>query len=189
MNSSIRHLVIYPTFLILWLFVRYGYASDCSEKLSSKSTVNDLLACIADISTEISSLKKEAQSLKIPSDAIIAFDRREGCPPGWEPFSAANGRTIIGAATAEYSHLSKLQKRPFRATGGSEEHTLVVEEIPRHNHDLRGLLDGGPLPWGHNTKHFVPIVQASVKYDWYNGGGKPHNNMPPYIALFFCKKL
>lgn len=78
------------------------------------------------------------------------------------------------------------------STGGEATHTLNVDEIPSHNHSIgRG--------WGDDTgtERFV-YAEDSKKYShWtdselktYNtGGSQPHNNMPPYLAVYIWKRI
>lgn len=70
-------------------------------------------------------------------------------------------------------------------TGGSEIHVLKIEEIPPHTHTYKkkrngsanGNTDGHP----DNTEDDAQTGSA--------GGGLPHNNMPPYLALAYIMKL
>ncbi len=109
-----------------------------------------------------------------------------------------------------------LTSRRFLTTGGEVEHFLREEEIPSHEHpsgglstssdvqfihrtDKRALLTknksdlglpasayplfgfdpGNPLNFGSHGHDIVGITGAY-------GGSAAHNNMPPYIALYFC---
>ena len=72
---------------------------------------------------------------------------------------------------------------PLAASGGAETHTLVGAEMPNHNHDYGGTIEG---------LHDVPIGLVPVaipnpfpEQTSAEGGGGAHNNMPPYLALNF----
>lgn len=72
---------------------------------------------------------------------------------------------------------------PEHDTGGSDEHTLTVGEMPQHAHtydkpifniDVESV--GIPDPTGVGQP-FIPTSTSST------GGDTAHNNMPPYYAL------
>lgn len=69
-------------------------------------------------------------------------------------------------------------------TGGEEEHTLTVSEIPSHNHamQLPGEDIQGTTSISYNNNTTARVYQGTdlLKTE---GGGLAHNNMPPYIAL------
>ncbi len=71
------------------------------------------------------------------------------------------------------------------SVGGEAAHTLTTTEMPSHHH--------GAVYSQHGS--------ATKKYAWYNemgtamgynsipqGGGQPHNNMPPYLAVYVWKR-
>ena len=74
-------------------------------------------------------------------------------------------------------------------TGGEATHTLTIEEMPRHNHDIE-MTSGGVA----YQIERVPFGNQSV---WGNsnlpikptGGSQPHNNMPPYLAVYVWKRV
>ena len=75
------------------------------------------------------------------------------------------------------------------ATGGESEVKLTVDQMPRHNHAIEMTSSGV----GYQIER-VPFGNQSV---WGNsnlpikptGGDKPHNNMPPYLAVYIWKRV
>jgi hypothetical protein len=77
--------------------------------------------------------------------------------------------------------------------GGEAEHTLTVDEIPSHEHNV-------PVYWKGASGNSSVNVQGMESSDprqytsWTNntdaaGGGEPHNNMPPYLAVYMWKRI
>ena len=103
-------------------------------------------------------------------------------------------------------------KHPAGSTGGEEAHTLTVGEMPTHgNHLMQGgmyqeLADNqsNDSDYRSNTLYLPKTVFTSTGNfnrgwkDWnggemypagtLKGGGNPHNNMPPYLAVYTWKR-
>lgn len=115
----------------------------------------------------------------VPSGAVLAFDQ-ESCPEGWEDFNSGAGRVVIGVGKSQ-----GLTERKHLDVGGSETHLLTIDEMPAHDHG--GLWGGGESMAGmNNGDRYHTAGHNKIRSD---GGGKPHNNMPPFIALRLCRKL
>ncbi len=154
----------------------------------------------------------------IPTGAVVAFPSNgpgaRACPVGWRLFQEGIGRMIVGAGNIAESPLEEFlftdrlawhegMKPGILTVGGREQVLLEDEHLPTHNH-----LPPSPLTFvwlnqaevGNNHLPFVGSVQADAQGLRRNitvdaaeklrttGGSQPHNNMPPYIALYFCKK-
>lgn len=98
----------------------------------------------------------------------------------WERLE--EGRTLI-AAGSTYTAGS---------TGGEATHTLINSEIPSHNHAIWYPNEGA----GNNSAQIgYPSVASKSTYYAVGsytgdaGGGKAHNNMPPYLAVYIWHRI
>lgn len=73
------------------------------------------------------------------------------------------------------------------SVGGEAEHTLTEEEIPEHWHDGVRRYSAGSYPGSASTGASSGSDDAETHTD-IAGGGKPHNNMPPYIAVYMWQR-
>jgi hypothetical protein len=118
-----------------------------------------------------------------PPKSILAFV--SDCPEGWESYSNANGRFIVGAGQG-----AGLSNRPMLSTGGTENHLLTIAEMPNHAHKEsvttfahRSGPEGITGEWRHDRAvRFTRQEPATSAV----GGGASHNNIPPFIALNYC---
>lgn len=75
---------------------------------------------------------------------------------------------------------------PAGSSGGESEHTLTAAEIPDHGHDFK--YSGQSVTIGVNS--ICLCESAPNQYNaysggqWSNCGGRAHNNMPPYLAVY-----
>ncbi len=73
------------------------------------------------------------------------------------------------------------------ATGGEATHKLTVTEMPAHNHSLTymGIYGAGSGTWAGGIASQVSGT-ANVSS---SGGSQPHNNMPPYLAVYMWQRI
>lgn len=74
------------------------------------------------------------------------------------------------------------------STGGEAVHTLTVDEMPKHNHGLDNYNSAGNATPFLTVQHQDKIGYGGNVQTMYAGGGKAHNNMPPYLAVFMWKR-
>ena len=79
------------------------------------------------------------------------------------------------------------------ATGGEAAVTLVVNQIPNHNH--RTTAGGGSANIYYTSGGSSAWLQSSgfgeTYSDWTGttGGSQAHNNMPPYLVAYMWKRI
>lgn len=112
----------------------------------------------------------------------------------WERIS--QGRFLIGAGanvanSTDYWGEYPVGKENFPAgeMGGEVAHTLTVDEMPSHAHPER-LEWSNTKAWGlTGTGQGANAVVDQGDVTGSTGGGKPHSNMPPYLAVYMWKRV
>lgn len=130
---------------------------------------------------------KDSSAITIQPE-MLAFFNRDNCPEGWEEFEKGSKRFLL-AAGSDY---------PFGSTGGKEKVALSVDEMPQHKHDATTKVTGkGFRPmantWSSGGKGGRSYTgeESSIELEVAinsNGNSKPHENMPPFLALTLCRK-
>lgn len=93
------------------------------------------------------------------------------------------GKFILGADDSIY---------PLGSEGGEAKHTLTVDEMPSHSHDVRIAYPfeaGGKFPFVPYSSNPEPYVVGNYDVVQFTGSNQPHNNMPPYVALYIWTKV
>ena len=94
-----------------------------------------------------------------------------------------SGRVPVGV------NASDTDFKTVEKTGGEKAHTLTVQEMPNHDHDLNAVNEGVDNPnggyhpgWTFNKQYTAQVMSAST------GGGQAHNNLQPYITCYMWKR-
>ncbi len=98
----------------------------------------------------------------------------------WVAFGS--GKTLVGVDTSD-ADFNTVQK-----TGGEKKHTLTVDEMPSHNHDL--IKPRWNTAIGANAVYGSNGSGSGEEYDdrGLQGGDQPHNNLQPYITVYFWQR-
>lgn len=90
----------------------------------------------------------------------------------------SRGRAAIGAGAG-----SGLTARTLGATGGEENHTMTINEMPIHNHASSDSANWVTDKAGGNTVAIGGTQNINlVGLTTQTGNGAPHNNMQPWVA-------
>jgi len=99
----------------------------------------------------------------------------------WVAF--ATGRTLIGVDTGQ------TEFDTVEETGGSKTHTLTEAEMPSHTHTYKySDQDQVELIGGTITDISEVDEGGSTRTTNSTGGGSAHNNLQPYITVYFWKR-
>ena len=106
---------------------------------------------------------------------------------------AMEGQFLLGATTSSNLY-------PPLSMGGEAAHALTETEMPSHNHGVQQEGSDGAIPmmmgkdgtyqndeylsFGTSVK---PFAESTI-FISYRGGNQPHNNMPPYIAVYMWRR-
>lgn len=112
----------------------------------------------------------------------------------WERIS--QGRFLLGAGSnaansTDYwgAYPAGKESFPVGEMGGEVEHTLTVDEMPSHAHAER-LEWSNTKAWGlTGTGEGANAVVDQGTATEATGGGKPHNNLPPYLVVCMWKRV
>ena len=76
-------------------------------------------------------------------------------------------------------------------TGGEATHTLTVDEMPTHSHNLPVDKNyGGVAPTEYDRINLTSGIVYNGGYASNNtGASQPHNNMPPYLTVYMWKRV
>lgn len=103
----------------------------------------------------------------------------------WEKVFA--GVTLVGLDTTqtEFDTIGK--------TGGEKTHTLTIEEMPKHNHNLfaseGGTVQFPPYSAKSNGDSGASQIGGYATITTYSGGDQPHNNLQPYQVVAYWKRV
>jgi microcystin-dependent protein len=114
----------------------------------------------------------------------------------WVAFGA--GKVLVGLDAADTDFDTSGSSTGSAGSGGSKTHTLTTAEIPAHKHGSNLRIGGGSDVLADTS--LLTTVASGDQLDHENtsttnstdtsevGGGGAHNNVQPYITVYFWKR-
>ena len=130
--------------------------------------------------------KEENQAIGVPVGTVLSwYGKLADIPEGFALCDGKNGtpdlrdRFLVGAG----------KSYKLSDTGGENTHVLTIAEMPKHEHVIYSGLYGSNIysiscdgsSYG-GTLRYKHLTQPA-------GGNQPHENRPPYYALYYIMKL
>ncbi len=157
--------------------------------------------------TEAAALRTDldrARAQLPPTGSILLVDDRRGCPAGWTDVALSEPGVFAGRVPVAAGFSEGLSFRNFRQVGGSETVALSEPELPAHAHVLPlgfnaprtaaggpsrpgGAVGGSFSVGGSDTEVAVRALTGRERTE-RSGAGAAHENMPPFVALYWCRK-
>ena len=164
-------------------------ASSASEAKASADSVKASADTIQTNSDDIGNLKNQIDAANEKIDTLNN-GLAQLYPVGsiYLSVNDTNPGTFIGGTWERIKDrflLAAGDKYVAGSTGGEAQHTLTVEEMPSHGHkyDRLWTKPSGDRQLQIGNAGFSLAFNENFT-SGLTGGGKPHNNMPPYIAVY-----
>ena len=139
-------------------------------------------------------VSRMSDNVRIPEGAIVMSNKECSVLPGkWEPYERAAGRFPI--ATGQTTDATGASGNVFELgqEGGAYKHMLTPAEMPTHGHQHNERIkvsvtcQNGDTEKGCKGFDYNRSVSEAAETTG-TGDGRPHENMPPYVVLNFCRK-
>jgi len=142
-------------------------------------------------------LKAPTPEREVPINRNMIVVSKGACPTGYKVWNRAKGRFLLAEGwyyhddNREYIKAKIGRRRDKEDLGGEARHKLLPDEAGPHKHESIGFVKLRPENKG-NARFGRPEKGDHYSYDKPTltkpaGGGDPHNNIPPYIAVNFCE--
>ncbi len=122
----------------------------------------------------------------IPAGGVIIWTgAADAVPDGWALCDGTNGTPDLSGRFV----LGSSATHAVGETGGSEEVTLTVEQMPGHSHGINVYKTPTSGTNKINALPYNPVAGIQNLATREAGGSQPHPNMPPYYALAYIMRL
>lgn len=149
--------------------------------LNENADIADINKVTAGDMNQIKQVINSLANLFFPKKKIVIFndndDHSNYLGFTWERI--ASGKMLVGidSTDTDFNTIGK--------TGGEKTHTLTIDEMPSHNHNIPKYnweVTTGTGASGHYNN-------AETQETSSTGGGQEHNNMPPYQVVALWQRV
>ncbi|MBR6022236.1 MAG: hypothetical protein IK066_07440 [Kiritimatiellae bacterium] len=131
-----------------------------------------------------------------PSGCIAMWASTNDIPDGWALCDGTRGTPDlrdcfpVGVLDAtDTPPYATTNAYPYGATGGVASVTLEVGQMPPHTHAYTVVTSSSDSAKVESWGSSFLASSSSSQNSGSAGGGAPHENLPPYVALYFIMKL
>jgi hypothetical protein len=133
-----------------------------------------------------------------PPGSILLVDDARGCPDGWTDVGEREPDVFAGRVPVAAGIGIPEEMPGYRSLGGSAAVTLEPSHLPPHRHDLplafarlsgteTGGASSGFMAGGARDRVAVPSRTGRETTE-RAGVGAPHENRPPFVGLYWCRR-
>ena len=167
------------------------FVNNTAQEVKNDSTTkySDMQSKVDNMDSKVTAMNVKvdnavANAISVPVGAIVIWSGSvDNIPAYWHLCDGTNGtidlrdKFVLGAGNG-YS---------VGATGGEATHTLTINEMPSHSHNI--TYGASPTGSGGQTVSNFSEYSPNRKVTEKTGGGAAHNNMPPYYALCYIQRI
>ena len=139
-------------------------------------------AILEQMETQVEGQREEFDKL-LAGVIVLTAGTCDALGSDWRRYEGMDGRFPLGAGQTK-EHLERKTTFEIGKTGGAYVHRLIVDEMPEHAHDFHGSEGPKVVDNWHNARGHRDKQRTTEK----TGGNQPHENMPPYLVMNFCRK-
>ena len=176
-------LIFILSIIIIYLLLEQHKNPHLIEKFDTKidSTYNNLF----------SDINNNMFSINLKGIIVAWYGDINKKPADWAICDGKNGTPDLSSRFILAAGQSKeLTKRTFGTQGGEETHRLTATEIPAHTHKYwrESTHCNQNCPSGSGMNSMMADYAATQPTE-PAGGDFPHENMPPFYALYYIQKI
>ena len=134
----------------------------------------------------------------VPVGGIILWNKNKGeLPSDYGQWAICDGSTVNGMQTPDLRGLFVVGASQLSSswatrgtTGGAAEVTLTTNQMPKHTHTYRVPDNKSQGLWGWYSSQDDGFWRGTKSWASTSAcGGQPHNNLPPFYALYYIMRV